>query len=358
MKHTWASGALELLKHAEDHMKLDSSFDRKIAFISIDNCVELTLKSYLSLPRRFWTETRPTRNELSGTNSFPVILDLIETYAEDKLDGIEINDIEHYHRIRNTLYHQGTGLSVNEEYVQLYYSIARILLHNLFDIDFESKSDLEYSLYSKILIGWTEIEQLINDILIQQGISNQNRFKWKVFQENYITNTELLKSINKIRTERNRIAHSTSLDKTPNQNLISEIEKIKMELKQIFTSYSDENKSNYSYYPSISELTGTLTKQTFYGPPSYGENPSTDRIEEAYILRLNAPINVFAREEKIEEGNFDHTFLNVQEVQLSVREKIDNLSECQIKATGVLYGAHTGHHRTKVLLDTEKIEQL
>ena len=31
--------------------------------------------------------------------------------------GIDEADVEHYHRIRNTLYHNGTGLSVDDEYL-------------------------------------------------------------------------------------------------------------------------------------------------------------------------------------------------------------------------------------------------
>ena len=36
-------------------------------------------------------------------------------------------DIEHYHRIRNTLYHNGTGLSVDEQYLLAYRQIAAII---------------------------------------------------------------------------------------------------------------------------------------------------------------------------------------------------------------------------------------
>jgi hypothetical protein len=50
MKDTWASGTLELLRHADSHIKLDSAFDKRIAFISIDNCVETVLRTFVSLP--------------------------------------------------------------------------------------------------------------------------------------------------------------------------------------------------------------------------------------------------------------------------------------------------------------------
>jgi hypothetical protein len=44
MESTWASGASELLRHADSHINLNSAFDKRIAFISIDNCVETIIR--------------------------------------------------------------------------------------------------------------------------------------------------------------------------------------------------------------------------------------------------------------------------------------------------------------------------
>ena len=51
MKSTWASGAIELLKHADSHIDLNTAFDKRIAFISIDNCVETIIRTFISLPK-------------------------------------------------------------------------------------------------------------------------------------------------------------------------------------------------------------------------------------------------------------------------------------------------------------------
>lgn len=48
MEKTWASGALELLKHADSHIELNTAFDSRMAFISIDNSVETSIQ-YLCL---------------------------------------------------------------------------------------------------------------------------------------------------------------------------------------------------------------------------------------------------------------------------------------------------------------------
>src|SRR5580692_2017083 len=35
---------------------------------------------------------------------------------------------------------------------------------------------------------------------------------------------------------------------------------------------------------------GVLLVGTFFGPPNYGENPGTDRLERSYFLQLPAPL--------------------------------------------------------------------
>jgi hypothetical protein len=54
MKKTWTSGAEELLEHAAWHIKKETAFDKRIAFISIDNAVEIAIKTYLRLPKQFF----------------------------------------------------------------------------------------------------------------------------------------------------------------------------------------------------------------------------------------------------------------------------------------------------------------
>src|SRR5688572_19576260 len=109
MEHTWASGAIELLRHADSHIHSNSAFDRRIAFISIDNAVETAVRTFLSLPRtRSGVIVR--RDDIEAVeNSFPGLLALLWKHAGARLTGIDDTDIEHYHRIRNKLYHDGTG---------------------------------------------------------------------------------------------------------------------------------------------------------------------------------------------------------------------------------------------------------
>ena len=94
MENTWASGSLELLNHAEAHMDEESAFDKRVAFISIDNSVEIAIRTFLGLPARHFLGTKPSRKEVeSASNSFPNLLDLLVKYAANRLVGIDPMDI-------------------------------------------------------------------------------------------------------------------------------------------------------------------------------------------------------------------------------------------------------------------------
>lgn len=121
MDGPWSEGPKELLQHAVDHLALDGDFDRRIAMISTDNAVELMIKTYLGLPKQRAKGKEPSRKELDeASNYFPGLLDLIEKYADGKLTGVSLDEIEWYHRIRNQLYHSGNGITVELAKVQTY----------------------------------------------------------------------------------------------------------------------------------------------------------------------------------------------------------------------------------------------
>jgi hypothetical protein len=130
----WIAGPRELLNHAFEHLAIGKPFDFRIAMISIDNAVELTIKTYLGLPKRIRGSVGPPLRRIQESGStFPALLDLLEEFAGEKLDGIDLGDIEVYHRLRNTLYHEGNGVIVDQEFVDTYLQIAKVLLNNFLD---------------------------------------------------------------------------------------------------------------------------------------------------------------------------------------------------------------------------------
>jgi len=133
MASPWADGPRELIQHAVDHLRVGGDFDRRIAMISVDNAVELMIKTYLGLPERARGSKGPGRREFeAASESFPSLLDLLQTFAASKITGLSLDDIEWYHRLRNQLYHSGNGITVEQAKVETYLQLAMGLFENLF----------------------------------------------------------------------------------------------------------------------------------------------------------------------------------------------------------------------------------
>ena len=160
----WKSGPKELLLHGLEHISLDTDFDNRMGMILVDNSVELMLKTYLGLPKRITGLNGVTRKIYDeAIKNFPGLLNAMENFANNKLSGIQIGEIEWYHRIRNQLYHDGNGITVEKEKAIAYSSIAKILFENLFDekiLDKENKYELD-----DFLMLWADLNQLV----LQQG---------------------------------------------------------------------------------------------------------------------------------------------------------------------------------------------
>ena len=209
MEKTWASGALELLQHAYSHIEQKSAFDKRMAFISIDNCVEVSIRTFLALPHSI-SDVRISKSEIDAVGeSFPKLVALLKARAPDRLSGLDdIADIEHYHRIRNILYHNGTGLSVDEEYLLAYKGIAEILIQNLFGITPtrpESTPSLE-----ALIHDWNSIDKLFKSTLDDAGFTST--YKWEEAFEAGLLKLDDVRALTELRMARDRLVHSDAVD--------------------------------------------------------------------------------------------------------------------------------------------------
>jgi hypothetical protein len=211
MEHTWASGAVELLRHADSHIDLETAFDRRIAFISIDNSVETSIRTFLSLPTSKSEIKVPRRDVEAVENSFPSLLSLLWQHAGNRLTGIDESDIEHYHRIRNKFYHDGTGLSVDEQYLLAYRQIAVLLLKNLFGVSLENPKPAPT--LERLIVLWNQIEEALNRKLKEAGIDRGHTFFWEEAMKSGILKNDDIQSMTQLRMIRNQQVHSSTLDR-------------------------------------------------------------------------------------------------------------------------------------------------
>src|SRR4051812_14354094 len=81
----WASGPGEVLRHGVSLIEDDTPMSRRLAMIVIDNAVELTLKTFLTLPAEI-TGCQPIDAE--RFIGFPPLLLRIRDVARDRLTGV------------------------------------------------------------------------------------------------------------------------------------------------------------------------------------------------------------------------------------------------------------------------------
>ena len=121
-----------------------------------------------------------------------------------------------------------------------------------------------------------------------------------------------------------------------------------------FASNSVAKDKCLRYDEEIRGLRGTLQIRVYFGPPNYGENPNTDSREAQAVLFLDKTICTVkddGSDNTDQVNQFEITLIPSQTVQLS------SLAGKKVIVSGKLFGAHTGHHHTPLLLSLSSITQ-
>ena len=142
------------------------------------------------------------------------MLDLLEEYAEDLIQGIELGDIEWFHRIRNSLYHEGNGITVDIEQLKSYRAVAQILYQNLFDIKpTESEPSLSGAT-GKFLEQWAELENRLKTAalpFISKPHHRPPEHLVQILVDNSIVDEDFQKRFSELRRTRNSLVHGSML---------------------------------------------------------------------------------------------------------------------------------------------------
>lgn len=157
---SWCDGPKEILHAAHRIAAEDQRGCTRIALILIDNAVEVMAKTFLSLPKRI-TGVNIPRKELDGIfESFPAVISCLEKNSGDRLNHIDLGEIEWHHGLRNKLYHDGSGLTVEKAKVDVYFSLAAELFKALFDDQIVlPPTDKEELLIGTFLSKWVTLEK-------------------------------------------------------------------------------------------------------------------------------------------------------------------------------------------------------
>ena len=100
-------------------------------------------------------------------------------------------------------------------------------------------------------------------------------------------------------------------------------------------------------------MRGILQVGEFFGPPGYGEDPSADVLERVYYLQLAGDVfmDITAEHPSCAVGYFIQ-LVDSDFNKMPLKDKVGK----KLKVTGMLFEGETGHHRTPVLLNLQKVE--
>jgi len=211
----WASGPGEILRHGLELLGKDSDTNRRLAMICIDNAVELMMKTYLGLPKRITGLQIKRKQYQEFSETFTKLLDALEKHASDKLDGIDLGEIEWYHRLRNELYHQGNGLTVERDKVEVYAELANLIFTNLFGFRLTQPEDAETKVLGEFMETWIMFEKALMNIPFPSNVPSRTPLAAirRLGEEGLFSKTEMAE-IDHFRTLRNEVVHGTKNHKS------------------------------------------------------------------------------------------------------------------------------------------------
>jgi serine/threonine protein kinase len=240
----WASGPAEILSFAIKLISDSSDTNRRLSFILIDNSVEQMLRSFLSLPQRISGIKIPRKRIEESFESFPSLLDLLEEFAFDKVKEIDLVLIEWYHRLRNQLYHQGKGLTVEQDKIEVYSELAKSLLRKLFDTDIKEQSSNKSELLGEFIDIYNRLESTLIQLAARHsatGIYETSLLNAiNYLRSGNILDNKSIKNIDRFRKIRNAIVHGQeNYKKILDLNLLKEIKDFLKGLEEILDIKSE-----------------------------------------------------------------------------------------------------------------------
>lgn len=141
LDHPWQVGPTELIEFALDRMRYGSEFDRRLAFLILDVGVETLFKTFLTLPDNVmpFHLKRSVRLEAARGN-FHERLRGIQNANPQKAAKFNFAHIEHYHNLRNMLYHPGNQVkAVSLMQLKGYAALAVELLREYLEVDLSAE---------------------------------------------------------------------------------------------------------------------------------------------------------------------------------------------------------------------------
>jgi hypothetical protein len=133
----WANGPFELMVHAETHLRNGDDFDRRIALISYDDAIEVSISTYLSLhPIQRGNRSYSRMDVDKWLHNFHSKLDFLEEELRSRghMWAVDRSHIVWAHEHRNEQYHGGKKGTPEKNVIELMRKSALWVFSVLFDV--------------------------------------------------------------------------------------------------------------------------------------------------------------------------------------------------------------------------------
>jgi hypothetical protein len=202
-EHPWQQSPAEMLSFAIENLHdpiRNKDISNLISFLIFDVSIETLFKVYLMLPVEV-TKVKVSYQKRCEAikGGFSGLVKCIEECAGEILTDVNLAHIQHYHRIRNKLYHGSSATTIDSAEVRRYAELAVKLHIILIDVDLteELNSGIESNIWDKERLAFSDlrkeveicVEILAPDLLLPRfkkqvlAINEFEPFKalWKIF---------------------------------------------------------------------------------------------------------------------------------------------------------------------------------
>jgi hypothetical protein len=126
------------------------------------------------------------------------------------LEEIDLAEIDWYHRLRNELYHQGNGLTVEREKVVVYAGLAQVLFQRLFGFAIQVERPVGSELVGNFITEWSNLYQVLEYSarrLYPKEVWRGTRTVIDLLRDGVLLDSNTIGELDTLRTIRNEVVH-------------------------------------------------------------------------------------------------------------------------------------------------------
>ncbi len=125
-----------------------------------------------------------------------------------------MGEIEWYHRLRNQLYHQGNGLTVERDKIEVYSELANLLFVNLFGFRLIAPEDDKTRILGDFMDAWISFERVLASFAAPDASHKMPLYRIKQLHEEGSLSQEEMAEMDNLRRVRNEVIHGHAKHET------------------------------------------------------------------------------------------------------------------------------------------------